>query len=286
MGTDSRISSTDDVSLAVHDYNPNSRQSTVLFSHATGFHGRVFDPVASALLQTHHCVTFDYRGYGDSTCPPDWRVAWAGYGDDALCAARLAAGNGPIIGAGHSMGGAALVMAALREPKLFRALVLFEPIIFPPAEPDRKNSGPSPLVEGARKRRAVFASVEEALANYASKPPLNVFDPAALLAYVNFGFKPQPDGTVTLKCLPEHEARTYESGANHETWAELGKLRVPTWVISGADLPMSPSGIAPGIASQISGSTFVRFEQLTHFGPMQDPKMFVECVHTADAATR
>ncbi len=290
MSTDIRLSSSDGVSLAVHDYNPESQKSTVLFSHATGFHGRVFDPIATALTPTHHCITFDFRGYGDSTCPPDWQVEWTGYGDDALAAARYAARHsghdGQIIGAGHSMGGAALVMAALREPQLFRALVLFEPIIFPLATPEQQRGGPSPLVEGARRRRAAFASFVDALANYSSKPPLNVFDAAALTAYVMFGFKPQSDGSVALKCLPEHEARTYETGANHETWNELGKLAVPTWVISGADAPMSPAGIAPAIAAQIPNATFVRHEKLTHFGPMQDPQMFVECVRTADAATR
>jgi pimeloyl-ACP methyl ester carboxylesterase len=286
LSTDSRLSSSDGVSLAVHDYNPESHLRTVLFSHATGFHGRVFDPVASALISTNHCITFDYRGYGDSTCPPDWQVEWAGYGDDALAAARHAARNGQIIGAGHSMGGAALVMAALREPQLFRTLVLFEPIIFPLATPDQQRGGPSPLVEGARRRRAVFASFGEALANYSSKPPLNVFDAAALRAYVMFGFRPQPDGSVALKCSPEHEARTYETGANHETWNELGKLTVPTWVISGADTPTSPANIAPAIAAQIPGAMFVRYEQLTHFGPMQDPQTFAECVRVADAATR
>ena len=39
--------------------------STVLFSHATGFHGRVFAPVA-AHLSGFDRTTFDYRGYGDT----------------------------------------------------------------------------------------------------------------------------------------------------------------------------------------------------------------------------
>ena len=286
MSTDSHISSSHGVSLAIHDYNPDSPSSTVLFSHATGFHGRVFDPVASFMTATNHCITFDFRGHGDSACEPDWQVEWVSYGDDALAAARHAAHNGQIIGAGHSMGGTALVMAALREPQLFRALVLFEPIIFPPATPDQPRGGPSPLVEGARRRRAVFANFGEAMANYSSKPPLNIFDAAALRAYVMFGFSPQPDGSVALRCMPEHEARTYETGASHETWNELGKLAVPTWVISGADLPMSPASIAPSVAAQIPNAIFVRHEQLTHFGPMQDPLMFVESVRTADSATR
>lgn len=281
MSSDTRVDSSDDVSLALHDYNPESLASTVLLSHATGFHGRVFDPVARELITTHHCVTFDYRGHGDSTLPPDWPVRWSAYGDDALAAARYAAGNGPVIGAGHSMGGAAIVMAALREPELFRALVLFEPVIFPPIRRETVSE-PNRLADGARKRRSAFASFDDALANYSSKSPLNVFHPDALYAYVMFGFRQLPDGSVTLKCSPEHEARTYETGAVHETWNELPKLTVPTWVISGIELDQSPSSIAPNIAALIPGSHFARYADLAHFGPMQDPAGFAAIIRRAE----
>lgn len=280
MGSDTRVTSSDGVSLALHDYNPESLASTVLLSHATGFHGRVFDPVAHELIATHHCVTFDYRGHGDSTLPPDWHVRWSAYGDDALVAARYAASNGPVVGAGHSMGGAALVMAALRAPELFHALVLFEPIIFPPIRREAVSQ-PNRLADGARKRRSVFASFDDALANYSSKPPLNVLHPDALNAYVMFGFRQLPDGTVTLKCSPEHEARTYETGAVHETWNELPKLTVPTWVISGMELDQSPSSIAPNIATAIPGSHFVRYDDLAHFGPMQNPARIAGAIRDA-----
>lgn len=282
MSSDIHIASTDGVSLALHDYNPESLGPTVLLSHATGFHGRVFDPVAHELISTHHCVTFDYRGSGDSTLPPDWDVRWAAFGDDALAAARYVARSGPVFGAGHSMGGAALVMAALRAPELFRALVLFEPIIFPPI---RRNAtgGPNPLADGARKRRTNFASFEDALANYSSKPPLNVFHPDALRAYVMFGFRQLEDGDVTVKCSPELEARTYETGGDHETWDDLAKLSVPTWVISGTELDQGPSAIAPLIAAEIPGSHFVRHDDLAHFGPMQNPAQFAADIRRAVA---
>lgn len=268
--------------MALHDYNPESATPTVLLSHATGFHGRVFDPVAHELLATHHCVTFDYRGHGDSTLPPDWRVRWSAYGDDALAAARYAASNGPVIGAGHSMGGAALVMAALRAPEVFRALVLFEPIIFPPIA-RQTMSGPSPLADGARRRRSEFASFDEALANYSSKPPLNVFHPDALRAYVMFGFRQLSAGSVGLKCSPEHEARTYETGADHETWNALDELTVPTWVISGMELERGPATIAPLVAAAIPNSHFERFDNLGHFGPMQDPGNFAAVIRQVGA---
>lgn len=82
----------------------------------------------------------------------------------------------PLLLRATAWGGAALVMAAIREPQLFRALVLFEPIIFPDTARN-SGKGPSPLVEGARRRRATFPSLDAAYDNYASKPPLNIFNP-------------------------------------------------------------------------------------------------------------
>lgn len=274
------VASSDGVDVPVYDYAPGSTHGSVLFSHATGFHGRCFNSTAALLADSAHCFSFDYRGYGDATLPHDWKVTWGGYGDDAhVVAQHVARGSGPSIAFGHSMGGAALVMAALREPELFRALVLFEPIIFPPMIRESGKAGePSPLSQGARRRRATFASFEEAIANYSAKPPLNVFTPEVLDDYVRFGFNSNPDNTVSLKCQPEHEARTYESGALHETWNDLPKLRMPVWIVSGATIPMSPAEFAKPLADAIPGSTFVQWEDLGHFGPMQDPQRIAQLI--------
>ena len=83
----------------------------------------------ATLVADYGCVSFDLRGHGDSAVSSDWPVAWQGYGDDALAIAKYL--SQPTIAVGHSMGGAAIVMAALVEPKLFRALILYVPIIFP-----------------------------------------------------------------------------------------------------------------------------------------------------------
>ena len=283
--------SSEGVQLVVYDYAPKSQKQPVLLSHATGFHGRVFHPVAEHLHASHHCYSFDYRGHGDSSLPSDWKANWNGYGDDALAIARVIAAAqtdaGPIIGAGHSMGGAALVMAALRMPELFRALVLYEPIIFPPqVRVGTTNTGvPSPLADGARRRRSTFPSFDEAITNYSSKPPLNVMRPDALHAYVMHGFRSQNDG-ISIKCSPEHEARTYEMGAIHETWNDLPKLRVPVWLVSGEVIPHTPGAIAELIADEIPGSTLVQWTDLGHFGPMQDPQRFAQLIAQVDEATK
>ena len=280
------VDSSDGVQVIVYDEPPTTAGGgpQILFSHATGFHGRVFAPIAAHLAE-HSRTTIDYRGYGDTLAPTNWPLSCDGFGDDALAVARDTVsrnGDRPLVGVGHSMGGAGLVMAALREPQLFAALVIFEPIIFPP-EVRTQASGSSPLAAATRRRRRTFASHDDAIANFAAKPPLSSLHPDVLAAYVRHGFTQQDDG-VHIKCDPEFEAQTYEMGATHTTWLQLGELRTPTWVMAGAHAEFSPAAIAPQIAERIPGCTFVRWADQGHFGPLDDPARFASFIREVTTA--
>jgi len=258
--------SSDHVSVAVHEMGGSGRP--LLLSHATGFHGYCYLPMADHLADRFTSHALDYRGHGDTPRPDDWAVDWNKYGDDALAAARAIAPDGGLIGFGHSMGGAGLIMAAQREPELFDLIVAFEPIIFP-TDGDPAGSSPSPLVEGARRRRPSFDSFEDAIENYASKPPMQMFDPDVVRLYVGHGFRPAPEG-VRLKCDPEHEARTFETGGTHATWDLLPEIETRIVVVAGCD-EMGPAAVAPGVAERLPNSLFVEQPDSNHFGPFIDP---------------
>ena len=280
------ISSLDGVRIVLHDFG--GAGAPLLLSHATGFHAHCWEPLAAALVDDYHVVGLDHRGYGDADAVDPTQLTWRSYGDDALTAARemYAAAQQPIVGVGHSMGGASLLMAAHREPHLFRALFVFEPIVFPPPEP---NSGPrpeSPLPAGARKRRAVFPSFDAALENFAAKPPLASFHPVAREAYVRHGFKATDDGQVALKCSPEHEARTYETGGTSGAWDDLPEITTPTWVLSGAPAPFQPSSFAHRVAERLPHSTYVQFDEMGHFGPLEHPIAIAEMVRRTLASQK
>jgi pimeloyl-ACP methyl ester carboxylesterase len=111
-----------------------------------------------------------------------------------------------------------------------------------------------------------------------------VFHPAALRAFIDHGFR-DDDGGVTLKCLPEHEARTYEAGAIHETWEHLGELAMPVWLVSGEASTIPPASLVRPIAAEIARSpsarcTLVEWNDLGHFGPLQDPARFAGLITT------
>ena len=135
----STVRSAEGLELAIHHWvsGKGSDRPPLLISHATGFHGRAYTAVATALEDQFDCWSFDYRGYGDSEVAPNWQVDWTSYADDALLAIdtvyqRTGAPRGSLLGIGHSMGAATLLIAARRSPGCLLSLVAYEPIIFSP----------------------------------------------------------------------------------------------------------------------------------------------------------
>ena len=218
----------------------------VLLADATGFHGHAYLPVAAHLGPHFHTFALDFRGHGDTPLPADWTIGWEGYGDDALAAARgvaaLPGNDGGLVGFGHSMGGTALLMAALDDPGLFRLLVLFEPIVVPTDRP-RPAGGPNELSEGARRRRPVFDSFDAAIANYASKPPMAAFDPTPSTPTSATGSARGRSHPTQVRS--DTEADTFDNGANHRTFDRLGEIATPVVVLAGASEDMRPSAFAP-----------------------------------------
>lgn len=268
-----RVPSTDGVQIAVHDLGGTG--TPLLISHATGFHGRCYIPLADALASSFHSTAFDYRGHGD-TRRPAGDIDWERYGDDAVAMATwlVERTGAPIDAFGHSMGGGCLLMAAHRAPQLFRRLVVFEPIVFPPGGVGDTPTGEgfeSPMVVGARRRRTTFASYDAAIANFAGKPPLNAFTPQALEAYVRYGFAESVDGEVHLKCSPETEAGTFATGGRHQTWEHLPTIETEVLVVAGVLQPLQPSMVAKPISERLPNGRYVQRDDLDHFGPMTHP---------------
>jgi len=272
------VSSSDGVQVAVFDLGGSAREH-LLISHATGFHGPAYTPLADALAARFNSISFDFRGHGVTVTPsvglrpPDGgRLDWRRYGDDAVAVARSVRQrtDGALVGFGHSMGGAALLMAAHRDPSLFRLLVLFEPIVYP-----QQQEGPterqSMITEVARRRRRTFDSYDAAIANFAAKPPLEAFPPDALEAYVRHGFAPGEDGKVHLRCSPETEAATFEGSGGHDTWDLLPFIDLPVLVLAGKADEIGPAVFAPQVAERLPNGRFEEHPELDHFGPLTHP---------------
>jgi pimeloyl-ACP methyl ester carboxylesterase len=273
-----------ELSLVVHDWGGDGHP--VLLAHPTGFHGLTWAPVAARLVAAGRRVwSFDYRGHGDSDKSPDG-YRWSEFADDVMAVVHELglAGETTLLACGHSKGAASLLLGEAREPGTFARLWCYEPIVFPSDEPLEPRHD-FPLSEGARRRRAVWPSRDEAFASYGSKPPLEVLDPTALRAYVDYGLRDRPDGQVELKCRPEDEATIYAMGVANGVYPRLREVGCPTLVVCGEHTDAIPPSLGEMIVERLPAGRLEVMPGVGHFGPMQDPDATVESMLRFAAAT-
>lgn len=213
-----------------------------------------------------HVVALDFRGHGNSSVPDDDDFAWHNMADDLLCVIA-ALGDQPVLAFGHSMGATTIMLAEDKRPGSITASWLFEPIVFPNDLAPRNSM----MAAGARKRRAIFDSQDQALRRYASRPPLGTWRADALAGYVAGGFRDLDDGTVHLACHPETEAAVFEGAGTYTR--DVINFTPPTVIASGmVTSDPGPGDWAGAIAQALPNARHDTYDTLTHFGPFQAPE--------------
>ena len=242
------------------------------FSHATGFCKEVWKPAVDAVRASGTAlpaVAWDYRCHGDAPTV-EGELDWWMFAEDVW---SVLAERGPCVGIGHSMGGAALVMAELAHPGLFAALLLIEPIIIPGP---RVRWEDGPLAVAARKRKASLESRDAALDNYRGRGGFATWTQEALEAYVEGGFRSHPDGTLTLKCRPDREAEVFSASLMHGAFDRLGELGCPVRIIAGEVTDTHPHAVLEQYESVISDVSTAILPGTTHFIPMERPDLVAD----------
>lgn len=271
-----QIPSTDGVTVPLFDFGGEG--PLLLVSHATGFHGRVYDPLIARCAGLH-CLSTDLRGHGDSRTPDEVDFRWEGFADDLLAVIERLAPREPWFGFGHSMGATALLTVEQQRPGTFRALYCYEPVIHPEYVNDAQRL--EGFLERTRRRRSRFPSRAAAIENYRSKPPYDAFAPDVLDAYVEHGLASHADGAVHLKCRPEVEARIYQMGPYHRAWDGLPAISCPVTIARGGTPQPGPGLWAGDLAKRLPHGRLEVFEGLGHLGPLEDPGRVAALVLTA-----
>lgn len=253
---------------------PRSERPTLLFVHATGFHGRVFDRVLEA-FDGEHSICLEQRGHGRSEKVPIEH--WQSQGAD-IVAVVDALGLERLIGIGHSMGGHALVDAAA-ACSMFQRLLLLDPTIAAPEAYANAEPPVPPAEHPASRRKGDFDSLEEMKARLLPKGAYRLFEPRVLDDYCRFGLVPTEDGRYRLACPPLIEASVYAtSRTNGAVYDSARRITIPVTIMramepgpdrSPADFSLSPTW--PGLAGVFANARDLYYPDCTHFIPMQMP---------------
>lgn len=261
------VTAADGTRLATWDLGGEGPALVLL--HATGFHGRCYVPLADALAGAFHCYAVDQRGQGSSDPSATGSYDWHLFADDLLAVLDRLELEDPFA-FGHSMGGAAALMAEAKRPGTFPAIFGYEPIVFTPAQAAVIRAENS-LVDLSRRRRAEFPSLGDAILNYAGKPPFAGFRADVLWQYVNGGFAVGDDGTATLRCAPEHESLIYQSSGSSGAFEQLPAVKASVVLACGADNPDISEDHLVAIAAPLRDASVEVLAGLSHFGPFEDP---------------
>lgn len=268
--------------MAVLDFGPPDRPVDIVFSHANGFNGRTYRSVLAPLADDLRILAVDMRGHGASTLPAvvDGWQGWLGYRDDllALLASETA---GPVILAGHSMGGAASLLAAAEAPEHVKSLVLFDPVLLDTARA-AADAGDNPLAQGADRRRANFPDKAAAITAYTGRGAFRSWSSEQLADYVEAGFRATPEGEVTLTCAPAWEASNFRTH-NYDIWAAIRAIRCPIHMLR-AEIGSTARIEGHEDDLRTVGAVVETVPGTSHFLPMERPDLVRAALRSAAAA--
>ncbi|MFY2559440.1 alpha/beta fold hydrolase [Corallococcus terminator] len=244
-------------------------------AHANGFPPGTYRKLIEVLKTRYHVVTVRSRCLVPGSDPLSMRT-WNDMADE-LAQALRAAGLKDVIGVGHSMGGVATLLASVKEPGLFRAIVTLDPVLFSGMRKlvldvltllgQRSRVPPASL---ARRRREHWRSREEAAASYGKKPLFQSFDPDCFQDYLTYGLTEAAEGGFKLTIPRAWEARVFET-TPEGLWSSLRSISVPTLIVRGRDTRTLAASAFAHARKVVPGAQLEEFPG-GHLFPLEDPE--------------
>jgi len=250
------------------------------FAHANGYPPGAYRPLLELLCKRDHVLAMQMRPLWARSEPQetkDWRVL------STDLAHFLDQQNfNHLIGAGHSMGATATLRLALEQPDRFKALVLLDPVLFPPFAIRFWDLvfrlglayHVHPLVRGALHRKDSFSDRNAMFTNYRRKTIFHRIDDAGLWAYIDSMIKPLPNGRLGLAYPPSWEARLYATAlrADMFIWRNLAKLKPPILIIRGSLSEAFLEETARRVKGLLPSSIIHTILDAGHLVPLEKPQ--------------
>jgi pimeloyl-ACP methyl ester carboxylesterase len=200
-----------------------TRDRTMICIHGIGSHaGWWRRNIQDLAALGYRVIAADLPGHGFAAASPGWPLTITGYRDFILQLAETLAPAGPVVLAGHSLGGHAAAAAALQEPGVASHLVLVAPTGITSMGEARLRA--TEQRQSDFSREAITAKLRFAIAD----PRLVTEDWISEDVRMNNG----PGAAVALRAAAAHLGSSLD---DHVIGAELADLaeQVPTLLVWG-----------------------------------------------------
>lgn len=252
------------------------------FAHANAYPPGSYRQLLGRLSGRFHVLAIHHRPlwYGIS---PEMITDWHVIASDLIQFFDLH-GLKNVIGAGHSLGAVTTIMAAMRRPELFRALIIIEPVLFSTALlallMKAWKSGTAdqiPVVKTALHRRDHWFSRQEAFDHFRPKSVFARLSDEALWDYVTAGLVPCDEGGFRLAYPPTLEARVYALSAN-DLWDLISGIKQPTLALRGSESTTLVLEAWRLWQQTQDAAEFIEIGETGHLLPMEKPLLVADMI--------
>lgn len=248
---------------------------TVVLLHATGFPvGAYFPLLRRFAAHGYRAIGLDFIGHGASAAQrPE---SWDDFGDQAHALIQALATQ-EIYLMGHSLGGAAALLAAARDSGPIRALALLDPTVFSPLVSFVLPALPHPLAQAAERRRRIFANRALVERSYRLSPTFRNWDEDCFQSYLAFALEAHDEKQWRLRLDPQLEAQIFRS-FHRGQWRKHRQVRQPLLALLAERSSVCPPRSARRLASQNKISRWATVDGGSHLFPFERPRQTVDAV--------
>ena len=249
--------------------------NTIQFSHANGFGLKTYSHFIS-FLQPYEVKGVELIGHGQYSVIPNWKPL-----AQELIKHIESHQSNPVIGIGHSLGGAVTLYAAQERPDLFKQIILLDPPLFGGWK--RKGMilmkflgmldkvGPSGL---AKNRREYFPTKKAAFEYFSSKKFFNPFNRTCFENYIEFGLKPNQEHGFELAFSKEIEYQVFRELPHIN---RKMKLKIPSHLIYSNQYQVLNSKDIQWLKTALINTKFTPFDG-GHLFPLEQPEKTTELI--------
>ncbi|XDD51094.1 alpha/beta fold hydrolase [Leptospira sp. WS92.C1] len=254
--------------LSYIDTNPDSQtKPVILLCHANGYSALTYRFYIESLQKTHRVLALDFAGHGESETSLDFRN-WYFFRDQVLALIEIE-NLKDIIGIGHSLGGASLLLASYKAPERFRKVIANDPVVLDFLKVTLSRIAHNPLAKVAIKRRREFKDLETVRKIYKRTPSFARWDKEIYEDYILSCFKIGAKKEAILRCTPEVEAKIFDS-VSYLSLFQFGRIKIETHIT----IPKPHEVCSPAEAKKIQRgnprSSFEIWPGTTHFFPFEE----------------
>jgi pimeloyl-ACP methyl ester carboxylesterase len=243
----------------LHYTDEGTGPETLIFAHGLLWSGQMFEAQVNAFKDRYRCITFDFRGQGQSEVTRDGYDMDTLYRDTAALIEAL--GCVPCHFAGLSMGGFIGMRLAVSRPELLRSLILLD-----------TSADPEPEENVPRYNRLNFVARWLGLRLVIS-PVMRIMFGQTFLTDLNRAAQREE---WEKRLIANHRigiTRAVRGVVDRQgVYDEIGGITIPALIIVGEEDVATVPGKAERIQSQIVGSRLIRIPRAGHSSTIEEPE--------------